>query len=253
MRDSAPACREPGRPAGEIVAVVPAYNEAGRIGDTVAAIREGCFAHRVIVVDDGSGDDTARRAADAGAEVVRLPRNTGKGGALNAVLMPLAQEQPRPAAVVLLDADLGVSAALAGALVKPVLAGEADLVIGVLPAQGGGGFGLVKRLAAWIVRRQGGRVLAQPLSGQRAISGRALPQLLPLGRGFSMEILMDLDAMQAGLRIKEVPVSFYHAITGRDWRGFCHRACQFRDLLWAWACYGRRWRARRRGASHGLA
>ncbi|MCU0786257.1 MAG: glycosyltransferase family 2 protein [Verrucomicrobia bacterium] len=63
-------------------AVIPCYNEAARIGEVVAGVRRHLLT--VIVVDDGSLDSTADTAMEAGAEVVRLPQNTGKGAALRA-------------------------------------------------------------------------------------------------------------------------------------------------------------------------
>jgi glycosyltransferase involved in cell wall biosynthesis len=68
--------------AGTFLAVVPAYNEAGAVGDVVRAIRNRAREFDVLVVDDGSTDDTADRARDAGATVLRLPFNLGIGGAV---------------------------------------------------------------------------------------------------------------------------------------------------------------------------
>jgi glycosyltransferase involved in cell wall biosynthesis len=70
--------------APRFLAVVPAYNEAGVVGDVVRGLREHAPDFDVIVVDDGSTDDTAARAATAGATVVRLPFNLGIGGAVQA-------------------------------------------------------------------------------------------------------------------------------------------------------------------------
>ena len=71
----------------KVSVVIPAYCEAGRVGETVAAVQRGLatvpeLASQVIVVDDGSPDGTAAEAEAAGAEVIRLPKNLGKGGAL---------------------------------------------------------------------------------------------------------------------------------------------------------------------------
>jgi glycosyltransferase involved in cell wall biosynthesis len=68
--------------AGTFLAVVPAFNEAGSVGDVVRAIRDRAREFDVLVVDDGSTDDTAGRAREAGATVVRLPFNLGIGGAV---------------------------------------------------------------------------------------------------------------------------------------------------------------------------
>jgi glycosyltransferase involved in cell wall biosynthesis len=66
------------------LAVVPAYNEAATIGGVVRALREKAARFDVLVVDDGSTDETGRIAADAGARVLRMPFNLGIGGAVQA-------------------------------------------------------------------------------------------------------------------------------------------------------------------------
>ena len=68
--------------AGRIVAIVPAYNEAGAIGVVVDAIRSTSPSFDVVVIDDGSHDDTASIARAHGAAVVSLPYNIGIGGAV---------------------------------------------------------------------------------------------------------------------------------------------------------------------------
>jgi glycosyltransferase involved in cell wall biosynthesis len=65
-----------------LLAVVPAYNEAESVAAVVRGLRERAAEFDVIVIDDGSTDDTAARAAAAGAQVVRLPFNLGIGGAV---------------------------------------------------------------------------------------------------------------------------------------------------------------------------
>ncbi|MGZ4279105.1 MAG: glycosyltransferase family 2 protein, partial [Solirubrobacteraceae bacterium] len=66
------------------LAIVPAYNEAGGIADTVADLRANAPGFDVLVVDDGSTDDTAAIAGRAGATVLRMPFNLGIGGAVQA-------------------------------------------------------------------------------------------------------------------------------------------------------------------------
>jgi glycosyltransferase involved in cell wall biosynthesis len=67
-------------PADNVVALIPAYNEAGRVGDVVRRTR--AQVARVVVVDDASADGTGDEAGAAGAEVLRHPANRGKGAAL---------------------------------------------------------------------------------------------------------------------------------------------------------------------------
>jgi hypothetical protein len=190
----------------------------------------------VLVVSDGSDDTTADRALEAGAHCLDLPRNIGKGGALNAGLAALMGRvaerlSPEPAALLLADADLAETAARLGRLLDPVLAGEADLAIADLPAQqGAGGFGVAMGLARRGMARATGRTMAEPLSGQRAVRWEALPALLPFAPGFGVEVAMTIDALRAGLRVVEIEVDLHHNPTGKDLSGILHRARQARAI-----------------------
>src|SRR5689334_21135482 len=76
------AIRASATPMPKHIAIIPAYNEAGAIAATVAEVGEHAPGFDVLVVDDGSTDDTAQRAQAAGARVIRLPFNLGIGGAM---------------------------------------------------------------------------------------------------------------------------------------------------------------------------
>jgi len=67
---------------GGVLVIVPAWNEERNVGNTVREILETDPAYSVVVVDDGSTDDTARVAREAGARVIPLPFNMGVGGAM---------------------------------------------------------------------------------------------------------------------------------------------------------------------------
>lgn len=222
-----------------VVALVAARNEAGRVGATVEAIRRLQQVDEIVVVDDASGDGTAAEASKAGARVLGAPHNLGKGEALDA-----AVDRVAPADVyVLLDADLGETAAEAGPLLDVVCSGRADLAIGAPPPDPHhGGFRIVKRLSGALIRALSGFEAVQPMSGQRALTRDVLDAVRPLARGFGLETAMTIDAVRLGFRVVEVPVKMRHAPTGRDLRGFLHRARQGRDLLAAsgWRALGLR-------------
>lgn len=210
-------------------AVVPARNEAGRVGATVRALLGIPGIDRVIVVDDASEDGTSGEALAAGAEVVRLARRRGKGGALAAGL-----ERTEADVILLVDADLAETAGAVSALLRIVERGEADMAVAA-PARTGGpsGVGLVERLARAGIRRLTGRTLDRPLSGQRALRREVLRRARPPSARFGVEVGLTVDALRAGLRVVEVPCEFRHATTGRDVRGFLHRARQGKDVLLA--------------------
>ncbi len=218
--------------SADALALVPAHNEAELVAATVSALRKLPGVAEVLVVSDGSTDATAARALEAGAHCLDLPRNFGKGDALNAGLAALMERvadglTPQPEALLLADADLGETAAGLRALLAPVLAGEADVAVADLPPQAGaGGFGVAMGLARWGMQRASGRRLGEPLSGQRAVRWAALPLLIPFAPGFGVEVAMTMDALRAGLRVVEVEVDLRHAATGRDLAGVLHRGRQ---------------------------
>jgi glycosyltransferase involved in cell wall biosynthesis len=207
----------------DLTVIVPARHEAERIAETVrAALTLG----PVLVVDDGSRDGTGEAAREAGASVVRLRRNRGKGAALAAGLAA----SPPSAYVLFLDADLGASAVGAARLVTAVRAGECDLAIAAPPPQPGGGHGFVVRLAREGIKRLCGFEAAVPLSGQRCLTREAAEAASPFAWRFGVEVGMTVDLVRAGYRVAEVPADLRHRVTGTDWRAQRHRARQYRDV-----------------------
>lgn len=180
----------------DISILIPAYNEEKHVYRTVQALASQGLAAEILVVDDGSTDRTAYWAGRAGARVFRLPKNMGKGEAVNYGLTKVQGE-----IVLLLDADLQDSAPAALKLLDAVRAGEADLAIARFPAgKSGGGFGLARRTAVWGIRRLTGAEIDAPLSGQRCAYRRVFQDLQPLAPGFGMEVGMTIDALRKGYR-----------------------------------------------------
>jgi len=211
----------------DVTVVVPAYNEEERIADTIKAIRTIPSVNRIIVINDGSSDHTSSIARNAGAEVIDLQPNRGKGGAMNAVVSSLDS-----GIVVFLDADLGVSAAEAGKIIDPVLAGRCDMAIAAFPPpKKKGGFGLVKGTAARALRQAGMPDSIAPLSGQRAMTQAVLQTVTPFHEAYGVELGMTIRALQHGLRVLEIPTTMSHNETGRDLQGFLHRGRQFWNVV----------------------
>jgi len=209
----------------DVAVLIPAHNEAERIATTVAAARGIPGVTRVVVVDDASDDDTAARAEDTGAKVVRLWNNVGKGAALEAGAMRVENAD----VIILLDGDLGETASQGALLLAPVLAGDADMCVATFPKPDGkAGFGLVKNLARWGIARMGGGFEADaPLSGQRALTGECFSAVRPFATGYGVEVALTIRALRRGMRIAEVETTMTHAATGRDVAGFVHRGRQF--------------------------
>lgn len=135
-------------PASSVAVVIPAYNEEDTVGEVVRAALT--LTPDVVVASDGSADATAQAAREAGAKVVELRDNQGKGPALYAALQATDAEY-----VVMLDADLqGLTRRHLDLLLRPALSGDLDMTIGVFE---GGGFA-----------SDFGNKMTPHLSGQRA-------------------------------------------------------------------------------------
>jgi hypothetical protein len=108
---------------------------------------------------------------------------------------------------------------------------EADLGVAVFAERVGGGFGVAKSVARRLIELLGDIRTREPLSGQRVLSQRARAACFPVAAGFGCEVRMTIDAARAGLTIREVELPLRHRATGRDLRGFIHRARQLHDVL----------------------
>jgi glycosyltransferase involved in cell wall biosynthesis len=236
-------------PGGDLAVVIPARNESDRIGATVKAAARIPGADVIVVVDDGSADETGREAAAAGATVVRHARNRGKAAALEtgaeavkvieaerAAASGAAASPVRPRHLLFLDADLGETAALAGPLAEPVRAGTADMTIAVFAQRMKlGGHGLVLGLAGAGIERATGWRPAEPLNGQRCLTRAAFEAVRPLAPGWGAETGMSIDLLRRGLRITEVRVPLSHRATGKDLSAQLHRARQLAGVARALA------------------
>lgn len=231
--------------SGEVAVIVPARNESDRIDATVTAARGLRHVDVVVVVDDGSTDGTAEVARGAGATVVRHARARGKGAAMETGARAVAElDGPidgrgpghPPRHLLFLDADLGATAAHAGPLTEPVLAGAADMAVAVFSSTIRlSGHGFVVKLSGAGIRRATGWRPTQPLNGQRCLSRAAFESARPLASGFGVETALTIDLLRGGLRVVEVPVPLAHRATGTDLRSQLHRARQLTDVARALA------------------
>lgn len=205
-------------PAEDLVIVVPCFNEAAVIAQSVARLREWFPAASVLVMDDGSADDTASRAAavaekDAGVRVCRLASNGGKGHAVASAVAAVAGR-----AVVIVDADLAYGRE---SIRRAMSALErCDVVIGNRRHRDST-YTVPVRLFGFLYRRHAlgilfNRVVRAALGlherdtqcGLKAFRGDAFHDVMTRLRtkGFAFDLDVLLLARARRLRIEEIPV-----------------------------------------------
>lgn len=218
----------------KVAVVIPARNESKSVAATVRACRALPGVDLLVVVDDGSDDNTGEFARQAGAVVVRHAVSRGKASALETGVRVVAMRDlpdGKPRHLLFLDADLGESALDATALIEAVQMRQADCAVAVLPRQAGaGGHGFVTGLARKAITRATGWRPQAPLSGQRCITREAINTVMPFADGWGVEVGMTIDLLVAGYTIQELPCDFTHRATGNDVTGYLHRLNQYHDV-----------------------
>ncbi|MEZ5817822.1 MAG: glycosyltransferase family 2 protein [Hyphomicrobiaceae bacterium] len=193
-----------------IAVVIPALDEEDAIGRVLADLPD--FVDRAIVADNGSTDRTAEVARAHGALVVAEPER-GYGAACLAALRHVGDAD----IVVFMDGDYSDHAAEMETLVAPIARGEADMVIGsrALGEREAGALTPQQRFGNWLATRLihlfwGARYT--DLGPYRAISTEALRRLGMMDRNYGWTVEMQIRAAVAGLRTREVPVSYRRRI-----------------------------------------
>lgn len=200
-----PSSRSDSKSVSKVIAVIPAFNEEKYIGTVVLKTKQ--HANEIIVVDDGSTDQTARIAQLAGARVIRHQQNRGYGASIQTLLAEAKREDFT--VLVLLDADSQHNPDEIPGLVQPIAEGY-DLVIGSREKQ---------RVGIPFYRRVGQRVIAYfsgTLSGKklydsecgfRAFSPKAVAALELRENGMAISAETISQATEKGLKITEKPIS----------------------------------------------
>jgi glycosyltransferase involved in cell wall biosynthesis len=188
-----------------VLAGIAAYNEARYVGSIVLQARQ--YVDEVIVVDDGSTDNTARVAELAGATVIRHAQNRGKGAAIQSILAEAKKRNPD--VLVLLDADAQHDPSEIPVLIKPISEGF-DLVIGSREAQNDKTpryRRIGKKVISRSTRLASKANIFDSESGFRALSPKAINELELKENGFAVESEMITLAADRNLKITEVPIS----------------------------------------------
>lgn len=201
-----------------IAAIVPAYNEERTIGMVVEALLDCPTIDEIIVVSDGSTDQTVQVAQGYPVKVLALPENVGKGGAMKA-----GAAETECSILVFLDADLiGLKSKHIEDLLEPVRSGRTAMSIGVF-SEG--------RVSTDLAQK-----IAPSLSGQRAVRKSlfdAVPKLE--ASRYGVEVALTQYAEHHGVGIVRVPLPYLSQITKEEKRGFVHglqdRVEMYKDIV----------------------
>lgn len=198
-----------------VAIILPAYNEASTIAETIAAFHAQLPEARLVIIDNNSHDGTGAIALqtlqklNADGEVIVEPRQ-GKGNALRRAFLEVEAD-----AYVVADADLTYPAYRVNDLLRPILEGRADMVVG--DRHSGGHYASENKrplhnfgnaLVQRIVNRLFGASLVDIMSGYRAFSRSFVKTYPILAEGFQIETDMTLHALQRRMRVVEVPVEY---------------------------------------------
>ncbi len=216
--------------------IIPAYNEAKVIEKTLTSLNFN-WIKEIIVINDGSNDNTLELVKDFPVRLINFKKNCGKGKAVEAGIKVASCE-----IIAIVDADLGKSVREVSRLLKPIINESADIVIGIINIEGGG-LGLLRWFAEVVVKIFSGQIMEAPLSGQRVFHRRILADIIPFSEGFGLEVGMNLDVFYNNWILKEVKCNFSHRVTGQSIQGYLHRFKQFIDIIrTAWDKRGYLWK-----------
>ena len=205
----APPSTEPKQP--RTVAAIPCFNEQRFIGSVV--LRAKGYVDLVLVVDDGSSDSTQHVAQLAGATVIRHESNKGKGAAITSAFQ--YAREAGCSALVLLDGDGQHDPDDVPRLLRLVLNGEADMVVGSrflqIKSNVPGYRVWGQQLLTFVTNLGSQAKLTDSQSGFRAFSPKAIKALSFSEEGLSVESEMQFLAKEANLRLAEIPIAVaYH-------------------------------------------
>jgi glycosyltransferase involved in cell wall biosynthesis len=197
----------------EVTAVIPAYNEALSVGSIV--LQASMFVDRVIVVDDGSTDNTAKIVELAGAELIKHPKNMGKGVALKNGFKAAKNSD----IIVTLDADGQHQTLEIPKLLKPITDGKADIVNGSRYINGNQtDTPIYRRLGQIVLDKSTNLNISEGVtdsqSGFRAFSRKTLSAFRFEQKGYGIESEMLIEASNANFKIHEVAINVRYDING---------------------------------------
>ncbi|NLM97310.1 MAG: glycosyltransferase family 2 protein [Halanaerobiaceae bacterium] len=201
----------------KISALIPAYNEEKTIESVIKVLKKSSKIDEVVVIDDGSMDNTYQKAQKCGARVIRLNENQGKGAALYRGISEIFAD-----IILILDADLiGLKEKHIDSLLEPVIKQEADMTVGIF--------------SRGRVSTDFAQFASPYLSGQRAVRREALKGISNLKEaGYGAEVAINHFVKRNG-RVKYVELESLTHIMKEEKRGvvegFRDRLKMYRDII----------------------
>ena len=201
-----------------VVVIIPAYNEEQTVEKIIKTAKTVNLVDRVVVVSDGSVDNTVDVASKTGVEVIDLKENIGKGGAMNAGVNACDED-----IIVFLDADLvGLEKEHIEGLIKPVMENKTDMTIGIF-SNGKVGTDLAQKVAPF-------------LSGQRALKRELFNSIsdIEISR-FGVEMALTKYVKENAINYQKVDFDNVTHVTKEKklsfWKEFFSRMNMYYDIL----------------------
>ena len=198
----------------KISALIPAYNEERTIGKIVSILVARDDIDKVLVVDDGSTDNTKEIAEEAGADVMKYSHNHGKGAAIQAGIDSLVTD-----AILLLDGDLvGLNDEHISKLLNPVTKKDADMSVGIFKKG---------RILSDLAQK-----ITPNLSGQRVIKSEILEDLAEIEDvGYGVEMILNRHVKNKG-KVEFVELSDLTHIMKEEKRGLLKGVAARTEMYW---------------------
>lgn len=210
-----------------VIVAVPIYNEADRITDTIKGLKSVKAIDEILIIDDGSIDNTGQVIKELDVSIINVPENQGKGNAMKIAIETMDYDY-----IAFIDGDLGCSSIEVSKLIEPVVRDQVDFTIAKFEVSKiKGGFGFVKGLAKMGVAFYTGIETNISLSGQRVYKRKVMESIEYIPTHYGVELAMTIQAIKNGYKFQEIAVDMTHRYSDRSLKGFLHRGRQFIDIF----------------------
>ena len=212
----------------KVCAIVPLYNEEKYAGITIAALQKIKSITKIIVIDDGSKDNTKYIIKKFNnILIITHYKNKGKGESIKDGIMLYNAD-----IYIFVDGDLGESAQKIEILIDEVANNCCDVCIAMLPDnKGTGGIGFLRMFSKLVVKVMTNTDFPCPLSGVRVLKKEVVQDSnVKVYPRYGIEVGMLIDIINMGYDIKVKSIDISHRFTGRNLSGYLHRLRQFKDI-----------------------